>query len=95
MTNDVFCQPEGVYIVLVRSQLWILTPGFNQSSRGESGKCSSPVCLPVWLVKGCMCVTGLRLVAVVSHLVVKKMIPTPKSGQDQTSWYVLCPVREM
>ena len=41
VTDDVSCQPEGVYIVLVSSQLWITTPGINQSSQGESGKCSS------------------------------------------------------
>ena len=29
-----FCEPQGVYIVLVRSQLLITAPGFNQSSRG-------------------------------------------------------------
>ena len=52
MTNDVFCKPEGVYIAFVLSRLWILAPGFNQSSRGESGKYSSPFCLSVWLVRG-------------------------------------------
>ena len=42
-----FCQPEGVYIMLDQCLLRVLTPGFNQSSRGMSGKCSSPVCVSV------------------------------------------------
>ena len=31
VTNDVFYHPEGVYIVLDPSRLWIPTQGFNQS----------------------------------------------------------------
>ena len=79
MTNDVFCHQERVYIVSVRYRLMILTPGFNQSSPGESGKYPSSVCLSVQLVQSCygLSVRGLWLVAVVSHLVMKKIIPTP------------------
>ena len=33
-----------VYIGLVRSRLWIPTPGFHQSSRGGSAKRSNAVC---------------------------------------------------
>ena len=54
-------QPTSDTARRCRSRLWIPTPGFNQSIQGESGKCSS----------------GLRLIAAVSHLVVKKMILTP------------------
>ena len=62
-TNDVFRQPVRIYLVLIRSQLWIPTPGFNQSSWGESGKYSSRVNLSVWLVRGCygLSVKGLCL----------------------------------
>ena len=42
MTYD---SPLGVYIVGL-----IATSEINQSSWGESGKCFSPVYLPVWLV---------------------------------------------
>ena len=83
LCNDKWCflSVKGVYIVLNRSWTWILTPGFNQSSRGESGKYSSPVCLSVWLVGVCysLSVSGLWLVVVVSFLV---MDPNPKSGYD-------------
>ena len=68
-------------------------------SRGMSGKCSSPVCLSVWLVGACygLSVRGLQLVLVVSHLVVKIMIPIPIQVVIliQTSQDVLHPVREM
>ena len=60
MTNDVICEPEGVYVFFVRSLLWIPTPGFNQSSRDELGKYSSPVCLSVRLVGGATaCLLGV------------------------------------
>ena len=95
MVKDVFCKPEGIYTVLVRSGLWIPTPGFNQFSQGESGKCSSPVCLLVRPVGGCysLSVRGLALVLVISCLVMKKMIATQVrlgSGSRQAGvFYVL------
>ena len=99
MTNDVFCEPEGVYIVFVGSRLWIPTPGFHQSSHGESGKYSCPVCLSVWFVRGGygLSVRGLRLVLIAPCLVGKKMILIPSQVRMliQTSWYGLRPVGKM
>ena len=92
VTNDVFCQPEGDDIVLDRSQLWILTPGINQSSRSESGKYSSLVFVSMAYYG--LAVRGLQLVAVLSRLVMEKMIPTPSQVKIliQTSQHVLCPI---
>ena len=73
-------------------QLWIPTPGFNQSSWNESGKYSSSICLSVWLV-GSNCsllIRGLQLVMVVSHLEMKSIILTPRQvgpGSTQASMF--------
>ena len=65
--------------MLDQSLLWILTPEFNQSNQGESGKYSSAICLSVRLVVGFygLFVMGLWLVVVVFRIVGKK-----KSDQD-------------
>ena len=67
LTNSVFVWQKGLYTF---GCILILTPGFNQSSWGESGKYPSPVILSVQLVGGCygLSVRGLRFVAVVSRL---------------------------
>ena len=48
-----------------------MTPEINQSSLGEYGKCSSPVCLSVRLVgvPYGLSVKGLRVVVVISLLI--------------------------
>ena len=76
MTNDVFGEPERIYIVLVQFQLWILIPKFFQCSRGILGKYSSRVCMSVQLVEGCY---GLSVRGFMSCFVflVLKMILIP------------------
>ena len=67
----------------------IPTPGINQSSRGEPGKCSSPVCLSIRLVRACygLSVGGLWLVAIVSRLVVDKIKVRSGSSSKQAGMH--------
>ena len=82
--------------MLDRSRLWILTPGINQLSRGES---ENPPVLSVCqhdITRACygLSVRGLQLNLEVSLFVMKKIIPTP--GQVWISIHVeLCKVFTM
>ena len=71
MHKPTVLENRGVYSVILR---------INQSSRGESGKCSSAVCLSVWLVGACysLSVRGLQFVMSFQG----ENHPDPKSSQD-------------